>query len=50
MLNSSTSANKFNKINEHVMRRRARNLRAKIKALLPVQNCCKFDHRNHCVH
>lgn len=32
------------------MRRRARNLRAKVKALLPVEMCCKYDHRNKCVH
>lgn len=50
MLNSSLSPFKSTKINECIMRRRARNLRAKVKALLPVQICCKHDHRNLCVH
>lgn len=50
MLNSSPDSIKAAKINECIMRRRARNLRAKVKALLPVQTCCKHDNRNRCVH
>lgn len=50
MLNTSPQSLKIAKINECIMRRRARNLRAKVKALLPVQTCCKHDHRNRCVH
>lgn len=48
MLNSP-SVERSNKINECIMRRRARNLRAKVKALLPVQICCKHNQRNRCV-
>jgi hypothetical protein len=49
MLNSSSNPQKSTKLNEYVMRRRARNLRAKVKALLPVQTCCRHDNRNRCV-
>ena len=50
MLNSSPDSIKAAKINECILRRRARNLRAKVKALLPTQTCCKYDQRNRCVH
>ena len=47
MLHSLVHPN--SKSTEHLLRRRARNLRAKVKALLPILTCAKHDHRNRCV-
>jgi hypothetical protein len=49
MLKSASSFSKPTKIQEDILRRRARNLRAKVKALLPSQICCKHEARNRCV-
>lgn len=34
------------KQNEYILRRQARNLRAKVKALLPIEVCHKYSNRN----
>lgn len=49
MLLSTSDSFKVNKKNEYTLRRKARNLRAKVKALLPIQICSRHDHRNRCV-
>lgn len=47
MLSTAISqSGKNRKINEHILRRQARNLRAKLKALLPTSMCRKYSHRN----
>ena len=46
MLRSSLESSKSLKINESILRRKARNLRAKIKGFLPADICPKHRKRN----
>lgn len=50
MLSSSSNPFRSSRLNECILRRRARNLRAKVKALLPANICSKHDRRNRNVH